>query len=162
MRLLKILTLTFCFFLFSSHVFAQSKTVQPKFGIGISLGLPTGLHVFARDMGIRGLGIRVDIGGLLTPVGSGFYPAVNVEYHFAHPRGIGFYVGFGLFALKGIGQTSTFPSTEYPWLFGVQGYIGFELGVLFLELGWMESFFASDGMSNRSSLRGGLGLQFYF
>ena len=142
--------------------FAQSSALQPKFGIGLSLGLPSSsIHFFARDIGIKGFAFRADAGGFAFMI-SYVQFAVNAEYHFAELGGVGVYFGVGLFAFKGIGYSSTFPSNEYPWLFGVLGSVGFELGALFLEVGWMQSVISSDSIDSRSSPRGIIGLQFYF
>jgi hypothetical protein len=138
MQLLKILMLAFFLLLISPSAFAQPETVQPKFSVGFSLGLPSSLHLFLRDIGIQGLGLRADVGGDTLIFLGYFQAAANLEYHLS-PIGMdGFYLGVGLAVaetyLLGLVDLPTYFS---PWQLAVQAYVGADQGQYFYELGVM-------------------------
>ncbi len=138
MRFLKILMFVICAALFLSGAFAQSEPVQPSFSVGYSIGLPSSLHFFLRDLGIQGLGLRTDIGGDTLIIFSYFQAAINLEYHLAPVGSNGFYFGVGFAALQGYFaggvDASAFTS---PWFLGGQTYVGFDQGQYFYEVGAM-------------------------
>ncbi len=95
--------LAFFLLLISPSALAQSEPTEPKFGIGVSLGIPTDLRFIARDIaGVQGLGVRADVGGFYYIIGAYVQAALNLEYHFAVPEEIGFYLGAGLTVYKSI------------------------------------------------------------
>ena len=138
MRLLKILTTLICLLVVSPQAFAQSESLNPKFSFGFSIGLPTSVHFSARDIGVRGLEIRADAGGILFFLFGYAQLALNLEYHFAEPREVGFYFGLGLVALKILVAGEFSDPNGYPWKFGGQGYVGIDLGPMFIEFGAMQ------------------------
>jgi hypothetical protein len=137
MRLLKIFTVLFAILLISP-AFAQSEPVQPKFSIGYSVGLPASFHFFLRDIGVQGLGLRSDIGGVTLLIYGYFQAAINLEYHLA-PEGLdGVYFGLGFAVLEyyaALGVDA--PSLISPWFLGGQAYVGFDQGQYFYEAGAM-------------------------
>jgi hypothetical protein len=138
MRILKILAVLFAILLISPSAFAQSEAVEPKFSIGYSVGIPSSLHFFLRDIGIQGLGLRTDIGGDTLIIFSYFQAAINLEYHLAPIGGEGFYFGVGFAALQvffaGGVDASAYTS---PWFLGGQAYVGLDRGQYFYEVGAM-------------------------
>ena len=159
MRLLKILTFTFCILFTSPMAFAQS--VQPKFGISWFLGVPTSNNFVIRDIfEVRGLTTRFDF-GISIWSSLALHLALDVEYHFAEVYGTGFYFGLGLIGQKILTIGEFAPPTEPPWMLGFQTYVGFEFRVLFVELGFSKNFLNSVGWSDFLP-RIVVGLQLYF
>ena len=139
MRFLKTLMICFCFLLVSPQAFAQSEAVAPTFSIGYSIGVPESLHLAVRNMvGVSGLGVRADIGGVYIFFAAYIQLALNLEYHFAEPRGIGFYFGAGVVAFELLWGGEFLTGNEYKWKLGGQAYIGLDLGPLFLEIGMVQ------------------------
>jgi hypothetical protein len=137
-KFLKILTFVIGAALFSPGGFAQSEPTQPKFSIGYSIGLPASFHFFLRDIGIQGLGLRTDLGGVTLLIYGYFQAAINLEYHLAPVGGEGFYFGAGFAALQGYFAGGVDASAYIsPWFLGGQAYIGFDQGQYFYEAGAM-------------------------
>jgi hypothetical protein len=138
MGFLKILMFVISTMLISPGAFAQSEPIQPKFSVGYSVGLPSSLHVFLRDIGIQGLGLRADVGGDTLIIFSYFQAALNLEYHLVPVGMDGFYFGVGFAALQGYfaGGVDT-PALTTPWFLGGQAYVGFDQGQYFYEAGAM-------------------------
>jgi hypothetical protein len=169
MRLLKILIFVIFIMLLSSKAFAQSEPSgftpfqedPPTFSIGFSLGFPSGYHVSILDFaGVQGLRLRGDIGAFTLILLSELQVDLNIEYHFAKPRDIGFYFGVGVVAFS-ISVIGEFPNPDNgAWRFGGQIYLGLDLGSLFLEVGIVQSF---TGSSNgvQTLLRIVIGYNFY-
>jgi hypothetical protein len=138
MRSLNILIVTIVFLTFVPHAIAQSDSVQPTFSIGYSIGIPSSLHVFLRDVGIQGLGLRADVGGDTLIILSYFQAAINLEYHLAPVGGEGFYFGAGFAVLQfyfaGLVDA---PAMTSPWFVGGQAYVGLDRGQYFYEVGAM-------------------------
>jgi hypothetical protein len=138
MQFLKILSVFFAILLISPGTFAQTEPVQPKFSVGYSVGIPSSLHFFLRDIGIQGLGLRTDIGGDTLIIVSYFQAAINLEYHLVPFGSDGFYFGVGFAALQfyfagGVDA----PALTTPWFLGGQAYVGFDQGQYFYEAGAM-------------------------
>jgi hypothetical protein len=169
MRLLKILIFVIFPILFSSRAFAQSEPSgftpfqedPPTFSIGFSLGFPSNYHASILDVaGVQGLRLRGDIGAFYFILGLYLQADLNVEYHFAPPREIGFYFGAGIAVFK-LSVISEFPNPDNEfWRFGGQVYVGLEFGGVFLEFGLLQSF---TGLSNGTGLlpRFTIGFNFY-
>jgi hypothetical protein len=138
MRFLKILTVFFAILLVSPSALAQSEPVRPKFSIGYSIGLPASLHFFLRDVGVQGLGLRADLGGVTLIIFGYFQAAINLEYHLVPFGAEGFYFGVGFAALQGYfaGGVDA-PALTTPWFLGGQAYVGFDQGQYFYEAGAM-------------------------
>jgi hypothetical protein len=138
MRFLKVLILALCVVLVAPTAFAQSQAVQPEFSVGYSVGIPSSLHLFLRDIGIQGLGLRADVGGDTLIIFSYFQAAINLEYHFAPFGREGFYFGAGFAALQGFfaGGVDASAYTS-PWFLGGQTYVGLDQGQYFYEVGAM-------------------------
>jgi hypothetical protein len=138
MRFLKILVFVIGAAFFSSGAFAQSEAIQPKFSVGYSVGIPSSLHFFLRDIGIQGLALRTDIGGDTLIIFSYFQAAINLEYHLVPVGSDGFYFGVGFAAVQfyfagGVDA----PALTSPWFLGGQAYVGFDQGQYFYEAGAM-------------------------
>jgi hypothetical protein len=138
MRILKILVFVICAALVSPGAFAQSEPVQPSFSVGYSIGLPSSLHLFLRDIGIQGLGLRTDLGGVTLLIYGYFQAAINLEYHLA-PKGFdGFYFGVGFAVLEYYAAFGVdAPLLISPWFLGGQAYVGFDQGQYVYEAGAM-------------------------
>jgi hypothetical protein len=146
--------LTFVIFtmLFPSKVFAQSEPSgftpfqedPPTFSAGFSLGFPSSYHASILDVaGVQGLRVRGNIGGFFFILALYLQMDINVEYHFASPRNLGFYIGAGIAAFK-ISVIGEFPNPDNDiWRFGGQVYVGLEYGSVFLEVGLLQSFTGS-------------------
>jgi hypothetical protein len=138
MRFLKTSILVLCMMLVAPSAFAQSEAVQPKFSIGYSIGLPASFHFFLRDIGVQGLGLRTDLGGVTLLIYGYFQAAINLEYHLA-PEGLdGVYFGVGFAVLEyyaALGVDA--PSLISPWFLGGQAYMGLDRGQYFYEVGAM-------------------------
>jgi hypothetical protein len=124
MRILRILTVIFAILLISSTAFAQDSIQPfqedpPTFSIGFSLGFPSGYHVSILDFaGVQGLRLRGDIGAFSLILLSELQVDLNIEYHFAQPRDIGFYFGVGVVAFS-ISVIGEFPNPDNgAWRFG--------------------------------------------
>jgi hypothetical protein len=149
MRLLKILTVFFAILLISPSAFAQD-TIQPfpedppTFSAGFSLGFPSSYHASILNVaGVQGLRLRGDVGIFTLILFTYLQADLNLEYHFAPPKGIGFYFGAGLVVFN-VSPISEFPNPENDvWRFGGQLYLGLDLGPLFLEVGLVQSFTGS-------------------
>lgn len=138
MRLLKISLFVIGAMLFLQGAFAQAEAVQPNFSVGYSIGLPSSLHLFLRDIGIQGLGLRADVGGDTLIIFSYFQAAINLEYHLAPFGAEGFYFGVGFAALQGYFAGGVDgPALTTPWFLGGQAYVGFDQGQYFYEAGVM-------------------------
>jgi hypothetical protein len=138
MRFLKTSILVLCMMLVAPSACAQSEAVQPKFSIGYSIGLPASFHFFLRDIGVQGLGLRTDLGGVTLLIYGYFQAAINLEYHLA-PEGLdGVYFGVGFAVLEyyaALGVDA--PSLISPWFLGGQAYVGLDRGQYFYEVGAM-------------------------
>jgi hypothetical protein len=161
MKLLKIFFVVFVFWSFASIGQAQTQVLEPKFGVGISLGVPSSIHFLARDVGVRGLAIRADFGGL------GFMfayaqIAVNVEYHFAQPYGVGFYFGGGVLGFDLISTGDFASGIENIWQLGLQIHGGLELGPLWVELGVSKDLSGLKTSNSGFFPHVAVGLQFLF
>jgi hypothetical protein len=138
MRLLKILILVLCVTLVAPGAFAQSEDIQPKFSIGYSIGLPASFHFFLRDIGVQGLGLRTDLGGVTLLIYGYFQAAINLEYHLAPIGGEGFYFGVGFAVLQSyFAGLVDAPAITSPWFVGGQAYVGLDRGQYFYEVGAM-------------------------
>jgi hypothetical protein len=153
MRILKTLAVFFAILLISPSAFAQSEPSgftpfqedPPTFSVGFSLGFPSSYHVSILDIaGVQGLRLRGDLGAFTLIFLSVLQVDLNIEYHFAKPREVGFYFGVGVvaFSFSVIGE---FPNPDNgAWRFGGQIYLGLDLGSLFLEVGIVQSFTGSS------------------
>lgn len=160
MRILKILIVIFGFLLISPNAFAQSEPVQPKFGIGISLGLPSSIHFLARDVVNPGLGLRIDFGGLYFLI-SYLQIAINLEYHIVSSND-GLYFGLGLVGFEYLFGWELSPENVYKWKLGGQVYVGIGLEPFFLEIGAVQLFNAPSFGSGGFFPRAIIGFNFYF
>lgn len=122
------------------NVLAQSEFTEPKFSVGYSLGLPSSLHLFIRDIGIQDLGVRTDVGGDTVIIVSYFQTTINLEYHSTAVGDAGFFGGVGLIGQKILTIGEFASPTVPPWMLGFQTYVGFEISVLFVELGFSKNF----------------------
>jgi hypothetical protein len=150
MRLLKILTVFIGMLLISPSAFAQDAIQSfqedpPTFSAGFSLGFPSSYHASILDFaGIQGLRLRGDLGAFTLIFLSELQVDLNIEYHFAKPREVGFYLGIGVvaFSYSVIGE---FPNPDNgAWRFGGQIYLGLDLGSFFFEVGIVQSFTGSS------------------
>jgi hypothetical protein len=137
MRILKVLLVIFGLLQIIPNALAQSEFTEPKFSVGYSLGLPSSLHLFIRDIGIQGLGIRADVGGITIIILGYFQAALNLEYYLSPVGSDGFYFGVGVATLQGFYVGLDASSISAPWRLAVQGYFGFEQGQYFYEAGVM-------------------------
>jgi hypothetical protein len=128
-----------CILFASPIAFAQSESVQTRFSIGFSLGYPTSVNFSARNVLVKGLGVRAEVGGFYLVFFGYAQFSLNIEYHTAQPEDIGFYAGFGVVAFKDLVPTSSpsMPVTQdrYDWKLGAQIYLGLDVGPLFFEFG---------------------------
>lgn len=137
MRIFKVLLVICGLLEIAPNALAQSEFTEPKFSVGFSLGLPSSLHLFIRDIGVQGLGLRADIGGATIIILGYFQAGLNLEYHLT-PVGIdGFYLGLGVAALQGFYVGLDASGDPVPWRVALQGYVGFNQGQYFYEVGAM-------------------------
>ena len=167
MRFLNFFMLVCCIMFCSSVVFAQPETIQPRFSVGFSLGIPSSLHFAVRDIaGVAGLGVRADVGGFYVVFFGWFHAALNLEYHLGTVEEGGFYFGLGLVVFKKFVDGMELPMTpifdQFGWKFGAQFYVGLEGLSFFLEFGLVPIYQLTEVGSLAFTPRILLGYRYHF